>query len=47
MFELVINNKGKEHVVYAAEDKRLVELMRQRHLRALTEGEVVIREAKK
>lgn len=47
MFELVIENNGKERVAYAAEDVRLVELMRQRHIRSLTEGEASVREGKK
>ena len=46
MYELVIEHNGAEKVVYAAEDKRLVELVRQRHARSLTVGEATIREAK-
>jgi len=46
MFELVIETNGEERVVYTAEDARVVELMRQRHVRSLTEGEASIREAK-
>ncbi len=46
MFQLVIDNNGKEKPVYVAEDRRLVELVRQRHARSLTEGEAVIRDFK-
>lgn len=47
MFELVIETNGKEKPVYCAEDERLVELVRQRHARSLTEGEATIRKAEK
>jgi len=47
MYELVIVNNGTEQVIYSDEDVRLVELMRQRHIRSLNVGEAVIREAKK
>lgn len=46
MYELVIEHKGTEQVVFAANDKRKVELVRQRHVRSLTDGEASIREAK-
>lgn len=46
MFELVIEHKGREQVVYSGEDRRIVELVRQRHVRSLTNGEAAIREAK-
>lgn len=47
MYELVIEHKGIETPVYAAEDQRLVELVRQRHARSLTVGEASIREMNK
>ncbi|WP_199244338.1 hypothetical protein [Pseudodesulfovibrio cashew] len=46
MYELVIENNGKEHVVYSDEDVRMVELVRQRHVRSLTVGKASIREVK-
>lgn len=47
MFELVIEHKGVQIVTYSAEDKRLVELVRQRHARSLAVGEATIRPAEK
>lgn len=47
MYELVIEKNGVEQVVFCAEDPRVVELARQRHLRSLTEGEASVREAEK
>ena len=44
MYELVIEDRGVETPVYADEDKRVVELVRQRHVRSLTPGEATIRE---
>ncbi|MEF2230058.1 MAG: hypothetical protein V3571_03950 [Pseudodesulfovibrio sp.] len=44
MYELVIEHRGVETPVYAAEDKRVVELVRQQHIRSLTPGEATIRE---
>ena len=44
MFELVVEYRGVETPVFAAEDRRVVELVRQRHVRSLTPGEAVIRE---
>lgn len=44
MYQLIIDNNGKETPVYVAEDRRLVELVRQRHARSLTFGEAVIRD---
>ncbi len=46
MFELVIEDKGKEFVAFTAEKEREVALVRQCHLRSLTEGMATIREAK-
>lgn len=46
MFELVIVNNEREEAIYTDADVRLVELMRQRHVRSLTEGEAIIREVK-
>ena len=46
MFELVIEHKGVEYVAYTAEQKREIELVRQRHVRSLTDGMATIREAK-
>ncbi|MBG0791782.1 MAG: hypothetical protein H0S80_14925 [Desulfovibrionaceae bacterium] len=46
MFELVIEHKGSEYVAFTAEDEREVELVRQRHVRSLTEGMATIREVK-
>lgn len=46
MFELVIESKGGEYVAFTAEKQREVELVRQRHIRSLTEGMATIREAK-
>ncbi|WP_319469543.1 hypothetical protein [uncultured Pseudodesulfovibrio sp.] len=47
MYELVVEHNGRELVVFIGEDKRVVELVRQRHARSLTPGEATIREAKK
>lgn len=47
MYELVIEHNGRQDVVFAGEDRRVVELVRQRHVRSLTPGEASIREAKK
>ena len=47
MYELVISYAETEQVVFAAEDKRIVELVRQRHVRSLTVGEAAIRQSKK
>ena len=47
MFELVINDNDGERVIFASEDKRVVELMRQRHIRSLAVGEASIRNASK
>lgn len=44
MYELIIEDRGVERAVFAHEDKRVVELMRQRHIRSLTPGEASIRE---
>lgn len=44
MYVLVIENKGVETPVFVDEDKRMVELRRQRHVRALGEGEATVRE---
>ena len=46
MFDLVIEHKGEEYIAFTAEKEREVELVRQRHVRSLTEGLAVIREAK-
>ncbi|BDQ33942.1 hypothetical protein [Pseudodesulfovibrio portus] len=46
MFELVIEDRGGEYVAFKAEKEREVELIRQRHVRSLTEGLASIREAK-
>lgn len=46
MFELVIEDRGAEYVAFTAEKEREVELVRQRHVRSLTEGMAFIREAK-
>ncbi len=46
MYELVVEYRGVETPVFAAEDKRVVELVRQRHVRSLTVGEAIIREMK-
>lgn len=46
MYELVVDYLGVETPVFAGEDKRVVELVRQRHARSLTVGEAVIREMK-
>lgn len=46
MFELVIKNKDVETPVYVAEDKRMIELLRQRHARSLSEGEAIVRDFK-
>ena len=47
MFELVVDLNGRVDVVFCDEDKRVVELVRQRHARSLAPGEATIREAKK
>ena len=47
MYELVIAYADTEQVVFAAEDKRVVELVRQRHVRSLTVGEASVRQAEK
>ncbi len=47
MYEMVVEHNGVKTVVFAAEDKRIVELIRQRHVRSLAVGEATIREAKK
>jgi len=44
MYELIIDNNGVEHVACSGERKRELELMRQRHLRSLTDGTASIRE---
>jgi len=44
MYELVIEYRGVETSVFSHEDKRVVELMRQRHIRSLTPGDATIRE---
>ncbi|MGL1860896.1 MAG: hypothetical protein OCC46_00065 [Pseudodesulfovibrio sp.] len=44
MYELVIKHNDEEKPVYCAEDKRMIELRRQRHARSLAAGEVYIRE---
>jgi len=46
MYELVIEHNGVEEAVFANTDRRLVELRRQRHARALAVGEASIREMK-
>ncbi len=46
MFELVIEDRGEEYVAFTADKKREVELVRQCHVRSLTEGMASIREAK-
>jgi len=45
MFELVIEDNGREYVAVTAEDKREAELLLQRHVRSLTPGHAYIREA--
>lgn len=47
MYELVIEYNGVEQIVHSAEDKRMVELVRQRHFRSLTVGDATIRKAEK
>ncbi|QJB55894.1 hypothetical protein [Pseudodesulfovibrio sp. zrk46] len=44
MYELVVEHNGVEELVFAHEDRRVVELRRQRHARALAPGEASIRE---
>jgi len=46
MFELVIENNGNEYVAFTADKMREVELVRERHVRSLTEGTASIREAR-
>ncbi|OIQ49553.1 hypothetical protein BerOc1_01478 [Pseudodesulfovibrio hydrargyri] len=46
MFEVVIEDNGREYVAFTAEDKREAELLLQRHVRSLTDGLAYIREAK-
>jgi len=46
MFEVVIEDKGREYVAYTAENKREADLLLERHLRSLTDGLAYIREAK-
>ena len=46
MFELVVEHRGVEYVAFTAENKREIELVLQRHVRSLTDGMAVIREAK-
>lgn len=46
MYQLVIEDNGVERPVFVAEDKRIVELRRQRHCRSLTSGEASVREFK-
>jgi hypothetical protein len=46
MYELVIEHKGVEQVVFCAESKRVMELVRQRHVRSLTVGTAIVRESK-
>lgn len=46
MYVLVIENNGVETPVFVDEDKRMVELRRQRHVRALNEGEASVRDFK-
>ncbi|MBI9080043.1 MAG: hypothetical protein JEY79_09930 [Pseudodesulfovibrio sp.] len=47
MYELIIDNNGVEYVAFSAEREREVELMRQRHLRSLTDGTAIIRKVEK
>lgn len=44
MYQLVIERNGVERPVYVAEDRRMIELLRQRHARSLSEGEAIIRD---
>ncbi len=46
MYELVIEYNGVEQIVFSAESKRIMELVRQRHVRSLTVGTAIIRESK-
>ncbi len=46
MYQLVINSNDTEKAIFVAEDRRLVELLRQRHARSLSEGEAIIRDFK-
>lgn len=46
MFELVIEDNGREYVAATTEDAGEVELLRQRHMRSLTDGLAYIRETK-
>ena len=46
MYELIISHNGVETSIFVDADERMVELRRQRHARALTDGEATIREFK-
>ncbi|WP_272700992.1 hypothetical protein [Desulfovibrio sp. Fe33] len=46
MFEVVIETMGREYVAFTTEDAREAELIRQRHIRSLTDGMAYIRETK-
>jgi hypothetical protein len=45
MFELVIEYNGVEQIVFSGESRRIMELVRQRHVRSLCVGTATIREA--
>ncbi|WFS62247.1 hypothetical protein LF599_16530 [Pseudodesulfovibrio thermohalotolerans] len=46
MFEVVVETMGREYVSFTTEDVREAELIRQRHIRSLTDGTAYIRETK-